>query len=279
MKTLLLALLTALSAPAASLSGHLGLQLYSLRDTAKAQGWEAQLDQAKALGFDVVEGGSPPQGVTVGAYKAALAKRGLQMNSMHFGYDRLTKDLPGAVAEAQALGVHYACLPWIPHDGDFTEALARRTERDFDTFGAAFHAAGITFAYHPHGYEFVPAPGGGTLLDEIIRGTDPRTVSFEMDVFWIVHGGGDPVKLLAEYPDRWALMHIKDIRKGAAIGLHSGKAPASDDVWVGSGQVDWPAVLREAAAVGVQWYYIEDESDAPLVNLPKSQAYLKSLAP
>jgi sugar phosphate isomerase/epimerase len=73
------------------------------------------------------------------------------------------------------------------------------------------------------------------------------------------------------------MMHVKDIRKGAPTGLYSGHAPATDDVAVGSGQVDWPAVFRQAQAVGVRWYFIEDESVTPLVNIPQSVAYIRSL--
>jgi sugar phosphate isomerase/epimerase len=98
-----------------------------------------------------------------------------------------------------------------------------------------------------------------------------------MDVFWATHGGQDPVKLLAQYPDRWKMMHVKDIRKGAPIGIYTGRAPATDDVPVGTGQVDWPAVFKEAQKVGVEWYFIEDESVAPLDDIPLSVAYVKSL--
>jgi sugar phosphate isomerase/epimerase len=73
------------------------------------------------------------------------------------------------------------------------------------------------------------------------------------------------------------MMHVKDIRKGAATGIYTGHAPATDDVSVGSGQVDWPAVLKEGQAIGIQWYFIEDESDTPYINIPQSVAYLKSL--
>ena len=110
-----------------------------------------------------------------------------------------------------------------------------------------------------------------------MRETNPEYVNFEMDVFWIVYAGQDPVKLMAQYPDRWLMVHIKDVRKGVPTGLYSGKAPAIDDVAVGTGQVDWPSVLTEAKAIGVRWYFIEDESDFPYTHLPLSLAYVKSL--
>jgi sugar phosphate isomerase/epimerase len=280
MKTLLLALLSTVTACASGVSDHLGLQLYSLRVINMQKGWRAALDQTHALGFTLIEGGSPPKGVTVDEYKAQLAARGLTMVSAHYSYERLTKDVTSAVAEAKALGVQFACVAWIPHTGDvFTAEEAQKAATDFNTWGAAFKEAGITFAYHPHGYEFKPLPDGGTLFDQIVQSTNAAFVSFELDVFWATHGGADPTRLMEKYPDRWRLMHVKDIRKGAPTGIYTGHAPGTDDVPVGSGQVDWPRVLKEAQAVGVAWYFIEDESPTPLDNIPKSVAYLKSLNP
>jgi len=278
MKTLILALLTAVSASAFTVADHLGLQMYSLRVVNRDKGWAAALDRAKELGFTFIEGGLPKT-VTTEAYKTEIAARGLNLVGCGFSYERLTKDAPGAVAEAKGLGVHYVMVAWIPHKDSepFTDESARSAAADFNTWGALFKVAGITLVYHPHGYEFRPNPDGSTPFDVLVKAANPDDLNFELDVFWAKHAGQDPVKLMARYPDRWRLMHVKDIRKGAQTGLFTGRAPSSDDVSVGSGQVDWPAVLKEARAVGIQWYFIEDESDTPDVNIPRSIAYLKAL--
>jgi sugar phosphate isomerase/epimerase len=279
MKSLILALLTAVSASAFTVIDHLGLQMYSLRVTLHKDGWAAGLDKAKELGFTFIEGGGLSKALTPEAYKAELASRGLTLVSWGFPYERLMKNAPGAVAEASALGVKYVMVAWIPHKDTepFTDDDARKAAADFNTWGALFKAAGISFVYHPHGYEFRPDAGGGTPFDVLAKATNPEFVNFEIDVFWATHGGQDPVKLMATYPDRWRMMHVKDIRKGAATGVYTGHAPSTDDVSVGSGQVDWPAVLKEGQSVGIQWFFIEDESDTPFVNIPESVAYLKSL--
>jgi sugar phosphate isomerase/epimerase len=253
--------------------------MYSLRVTTLQHGWRAGLDEARNLGFTYIEGGSPPKGVTTEAYNAELASRGLRMASAGFAYEKLAADLAGAVAQAKGLGVKYVMVAWIPHKDEipFTDADARRAAADFNTWGAAFKAAGITFAYHPHGYEFRPDGNGDTPFDVLARSTNADSVSFELDVFWATHGGQDPVALMAKYPDRFRLMHVKDIRKGAPTGIYTGHAPGTDDVPVGTGQVDWPAVLAKAQSIGVEWYFIEDESPSPLQNVPLSVAYVESL--
>jgi sugar phosphate isomerase/epimerase len=279
MKPLFLALLAAASAGAADPMDHLGLQLYSLRVLEHSQGWRAELDEARDLGFRYVEGGTPPRGVSPSQYLSELGSRGLRMVSMGFSYDDLSRDPAGCVARARELGVSFVMCAWIPHGDVLTEADATKAASDFEACGAAFRAAGITFTYHPHGYEFRPRPDGTTLFDVLVGKTNPSDVSFELDVFWAEHAGQDPVRLMKRYPGRWRLLHLKDIRRGAETGLYSGHAPETDDVPLGTGQVDWTAVLREARAQGISWYFIEDESPTPTESIPKSIRYLRTLNP
>ena len=258
--------------------GPLGLQLYSLRETFKADPIQA-LDKAKAFGFTSAELYSTLP-VEPEKLKALLADRGITPVAGHFGYETLKKDLAGSVKAAQTLGLKFAGVAWIPHEiGSFSEADVKRAAADFHEFGAAFKAVGIQFFYHVHGYEFRPVTEGAseTFFDLLARETKPDLVSFEMDVFWVVQPGADPVKLLAKYPGRWALVHLKDIRKSAVVGVFTGKAPLTDDVPLGTGQVNWPAVLKQAAASGVKHYFIEDESPTVLDAVPVSTKYLQTV--
>jgi len=282
MKTILVLLSLSTAAFALDLQGDFkgpaGLQLYSLRDTFKTDPIQA-LDKAKALGFTTAELYSTLP-LETEKLKAMLAERGITAVSGHFGYEVLKKDLAGSVKSAQYLGLKFAGVAWIPHEiGKFGEADVQRAAADFHEFGAAFKAAGIQFFYHVHGYEFRPLEKGSseTYFDLLAKATQPDLVSFEMDVFWVVLPGADPVNLLAKYPGRWSLMHLKDMRKGAMTGIYLGKAALTDDVPLGTGQVNWPAVLKQAAASGVKHYFIEDESPTVLDALPVSTKYLEAV--
>jgi sugar phosphate isomerase/epimerase len=96
-----------------------------------------------------------------------------------------------------------------------------------------------------------------------------------MDIFWIAHAGRDPVQVLAQYPTRFVLMHVKDMKKGTPTGLLTGSSPDSNDVVAGTGQLDLPAILNEAAKIGVKWYFIEDESDVSEQQIPETLRYLR----
>jgi sugar phosphate isomerase/epimerase len=257
---------------------HVGIQLWSLRANTLTKGVPSSLDLVKGWGIVEVEGGLVTANMTAEQVRAAVDARGLKMPSAHVGYDDLKKDLPALVHAAQVLGVHHVICPWIPHEGPFTPATVEQAAAIFNRAGAAFRAAGIKFGYHPHGYEFVPtATAGETLLDDLIKATKPEDVCYQMDVFWVYHGGGDPVKLLNKYAGRWVSLHVKDIRKGAPYGLPLGHAPDTDNVAVGAGQMDWKAVIGTAQKVGVTYYFIEDETPAPLDNIPATQAFLRTL--
>jgi sugar phosphate isomerase/epimerase len=109
-----------------------------------------------------------------------------------------------------------------------------------------------------------------------VKNTDPKYVSFEMDMMWTFHGGADPAKLLYKYKDRWKLMHLKDIRKGIANDL-TGGTDTKNDVALGTGQINIPEVLKAAKSVGIKHYFIEDESGNHAAQIPVTIAYLKSL--
>jgi sugar phosphate isomerase/epimerase len=275
---LALTALTANSLPAVSFQEHTGIQLWSLREQTKAD-LPAALDWVKAQGFTEVETAGTAN-VTAGEFSKLLHDRGLKAVSAHIGYEALTKDLAGAIQTAKTLGVKYVMTAWIPHGKEgLTAALAHKTAADFSKWGEAFRAEGITYGYHPHGFEFVPlaSEGGKTAFDILVGETKPEFVSFEMDVFWVFHAGVDPVALLKKHPTRWSLLHVKDIRKGAVTGLSTGGAAPIDNVAVGTGQIDWPAVLKTAEQVGVKHFFIEDETPSPLVCIPDSLKYLRGL--
>ena len=255
--------------------GPTGLQLYSLRDMQSSQGVEATLDKAVALGFKYVEVAALGK-FSPAEFKQQLDRRGLVPIGRHFPFDQLRDDVDGVARDAKALGILYVGCAWIPHQGPFTAEQCRAAARVFNKAGAALAKHGFKFYYHNHGYEFQPYEQG-TLFDLLASETDPKTVFFQMDVLWTVLPGQDPVKLLDKYPGRWLLMHLKDLKKGVPTGSLSGGTALTNDVALGTGQVQWPALFRAAHQAGIKYYFIEDESPAVLQQLPRSLRFLKSL--
>jgi len=199
----------------------------------------------------------------------------LKAVSGHFSYELYRTNAQEVAKQAEALGLKYAGCAWINHQGDFDEQEARAAAKVFNEAGKILAARGIQFFYHTHGYEFRPH-GDGTLFDVLMAETDPKLVKYQMDVFWVVHPGQDPVKWLEKYAGRWELMHVKDMKHGTERNF-SGKSNVNNDVQVGTGVMDWPAILATAKRVGVKWYFIEDEADEAARHIPGSLKYLEGV--
>ncbi|GAB2795005.1 sugar phosphate isomerase/epimerase [Rhabdobacter roseus] len=252
----------------------LGVQAYTYRNHFPKD-VAATLDIIQKLGFKELEGGAP-RGLTPEEFKKMCDARGIKIPSTGAGYEQIVKDPQDVAQLAKALGASYVMVAWIPHQkGNFTLENAKQAVEDFNRVGKVLQEQGITFCYHNHGYEFQPY-GQGTLFDYMVENTDPKYVSFEMDVLWTKHGGADPVALLNKYGNRFKLMHLKDLKKGV-VGDLTGGTPAENDVPLGTGQIDFPAVLKAAKKAGIKHYFIEDESDRELEYVPKSIAYLTGL--
>lgn len=276
--SLALALAAVSSAPAqqgGSFTSPVGLQLYSLRSQFALRGVPWTLDRVKEFGITEVELAGT-YNLSAAQFRKELDARGLKAVSSHFPYSRYKVDLDAVVTEAKALGLQYAGCAWIDHVGDFDEAEARDAVKVFNRAGEALAKAGITFFYHCHGYEFQPH-GDGTLFDLLMKETRPGHVSYQMDILWVVFPGQDPAKLMEKYPDRWKLMHLKDLKKGVATGALTGHTDVKNDVALGTGQMNWPSIFSAAQKIGIKHYFIEDESPTSMEQIPNSIAFLKNL--
>jgi sugar phosphate isomerase/epimerase len=254
--------------------GVVGLQLYSVRAQMEKD-VPGTLSEVAGWGIKYVElaGAS---GLAPAEFKQRLDAAGLDAVSGHFSFEQWAKDPEGTLTEAASMGLVYVGCAWIPHDGPFSEQACRDAIKVFNRAGQLAARHRMHFFYHTHGYEFQPF-GESTLFDLLMRETDPDYVKFEMDVFWIAHAGRDPVKVLAQYPGRWELMHLKDMRKDTPTGLLTGGSDVRNDVALGAGILDLPAILQAAEQAGIKWYFIEDESPNSEEQIPQSLKYLDSL--
>ena len=256
-----------------SFKGPIGLQLYSLRGEF-IRNVPGTVEKVKGYGFKIVElAGTynlPPE-----KFKQLLDVNGLKPVSGHFPFERYRDDVESVAREAKALGLEYAGCAWIAHKDEFDEEECREAIAIFNRAGEALAKHNLKFFYHCHGYEFRPH-GDGTFMDLLIKETNPKFVRYEMDVFWVMHPGQDPVKWLEKYPERWELLHVKDMKKGVK-GDFTGKSDVANDVVLGTGQMDWPAILKAAKKAGVKYYFIEDESPTAADQIPQSLRYLEEV--
>jgi sugar phosphate isomerase/epimerase len=255
-------------------TGKVGLQLYSLREEFKKD-VPGTLDKVKSWGIKDVELAGT-YGMSPTDFRAELDKRGLKGVSGHFAYERFRDDAEGVAKEAKELGLEYVGTAYITHKGKFDETQCRDTIKVFNHAGDVMAKHGMKFFYHTHGFEFEPYKDE-TIFDLLVKETNPKTVSFEMDILWVYHPGQDPVKFLKKYGKRWQLTHLKDLRKGLPIGPKAPGVSPNDNVVLGEGQMDIPAILKAAQKAGVKYNFIEDESNRSEQQIPLTLKYLKEI--
>jgi sugar phosphate isomerase/epimerase len=255
-------------------SRPLGLQLYSLRREA-AKDLAQTLALVRKLGFTELEvGGS--YGRQPSEFKRMLTEHGLTATAMGAGWEQLSKAASQVVDNARTLGVQYVTCSQIPRKKQLTFDDATRAADSLNRWGTTLAGSGLRLCYHIHGYEFVPGPDG-TLFDTLAKRMDPRFANFEMDVFWVVFGNEDPVRLLQRYSGRFPLMHVKDIRKGEARTFNPGTVTEEASVPLGTGEVDWPPVFEAARKRGVVHYYLEEEHPNAVAQIQQSMRYLERI--
>jgi sugar phosphate isomerase/epimerase len=266
--------INAVNRPPVGFKGPVGLQLYSLRDQF-AKDLPSTLDRVRSFGIEYVELAGT-YNLTPEKFKALLDSKGLKPISGHFSFEQFRDHVEDVARDAKTMGLQYVGCAWIPHKDPFDEKACREAIMVFNRAGEALAKHGLKFFYHTHGYEFHPH-GNATLFDLMMAETRPEFVRYQMDVFWIVHPGQDPVKLLEKYGSRFELMHVKDMKKGTPTGLLTGNSDVNNDVAIGTGVMNWPAILKAAKKAGVKWYFLEDESQNVVEQIPQSLRYLEQV--
>jgi sugar phosphate isomerase/epimerase len=257
-----------------------GLQTYSLRYDAQKD-LPGTLALIRRMGFEEVEVSGWP-GHSAAEYRRLLDDHGLKAVSMMASYQQLDTNVGAAAEDAQQLGASYVVCSTLPQKRYMTDEECRHGAEFLNRRGESLAAANLSCCYHTHGTEFHPSPDvtafpGATVFDLLVQRTDRRFANFEMDIFWIVYAGQDPVKLLHRYPGRFPLTHIKDIRPGTPLGGLPRDVREEDSVPLGTGLVDIPAALRAAQETGVKHYFIEDEAVDAAQQIPKSLQFLEKI--
>ena len=250
-----------------------GIQLYSLRNQFKTD-VEGSLKTISDWGLTNLEGGDT-YGLTFEEFDGLLDKHNLDVVSVGASYDDLKKNPEKVLANAKQFEAKYVMCSWIPHnENKFDIETTKKAVAIFNTAGKLLKDVGITLAYHAHGYEFRPYENG-TLFDYMAE--NATNFAFEMDVFWVQHGGADPMTLLNKYPDKFVLFHLKDMEKGV-VGNNTGHEDVETNVVLGAGQVDIVGVVKRAREIGIAKYmFIEDECSRVVEQVPQSLEFLKGI--
>jgi sugar phosphate isomerase/epimerase len=251
---------------------EIALQMYSLRNEMKTD-VKGTLALIPKMGVNFIEGGGT-YGMSQDEYKTYLSGLGLSVVAIGADYKQLQDNPQAIIDNAKVFGVKFATCTWIPHSsGQFSIKETKEAVELFNKAGKILKDAGITLCYHPHGYEFTPY-GNGVLFDELIE--NAKNYAFNMDVFWVQMGGGDPLAIMKKYPKKFPLLHLKDRAKGTP-GSTDGKGDIESNVVLGTGDIDIRGIIKQAQKSGTKYLIIEDESSRSVQQIPQSVAYIKKV--
>ena len=246
-----------------------GIQLWTVKE-ALAKDPLAVLKHLSASGYKQIESFEGDTGIFWGmkntAFKKTMDDLGMKIVSAHCDN---TKDFERKAAEAGEIGMKYLICPY--KGPQKTIDHYKRFADEFNACGEIAKKHGIRFAYHNHDYSFVPMDGV-VPQDVMMNLTNPATVDFEMDMYWTVAAGVDPIAYMKKFPNRFKLVHVKDLVK-LPKGEH-------ESCVIGKGTIDYKALLPQASKQGVQYFIVEQEAYTGTNELDAAKAdaaYVKTL--
>ena len=245
-----------------------GIQLYTLRDDFPKDP-KGVLAKVASYGYKQIESYEADRGMFWGMsnkdFKAYMDELGMEIISSHVNID---EDFERKAAEAAEIGMEYLICPWRMQETlDDYYAVAE----DFNAKGEICRQNGIKFAYHNHAYTFT-AMDGRLPHDLLMENTDPELVEHEMDIYWIVTAGQDPIEWIKKYPNRFTLSHMKDRMKNAE--------EAEATCTLGTGIIDFPSIVEAGKANGMKHFIVEQErydGTTPLESAKDNAQYMNSL--
>ena len=257
----------------------MGLQLYSINEN-MTKDTLATLNVVKAMGYQDLETyGFDSENGTFYGYKAfefrnILEDLQITASSGHYGFSpylnkpihELKRFVDQCIEGAHALNMKYITWPWIAPEQRTTDNYRLMTNK-LNIIGEQVTDAGLLFAYHNHGFEFIDHDGENG-FDIIINGTDPALVKLQMDIYWVMHSSkATPKELVKNQPGRYVMWHIKDMDK-----------ITRDYTELGNGSINYAEILPDPAESGLEFYYLEQGGNyahSPMKSVADSADYFK----
>ena len=202
--------------------------------------------------------------------RSLLAANGLTAPSTHVEYGLIASGWQRTLDAAAEIGHRYVTIPWLAPELRASVNSWTAVAHAFNRAASEARARGLSFAYHNHDFEFARVEGR-VPFDLLLAETDPSLVHFQMDVYWTVKAGGDPIAYLRAHPGRFPMLHIKDSSGG----------PAHTQVDVGAGTIDFAAIFRHATEQGkpIAHAFVEhDDPPDPMQFAKRSFDHMKALA-
>jgi len=247
----------------------IGIQLYTLHNQMKEDA-VGTMGQVAEIGFNAIETAGYADrkfyGYAPEEFKTIVQDLGMIPQSSHAGIT--VENINEVIEDTVNAGMSYLVLPSLNKSKINTLDDYRKVADEFNMMGEKCKEAGLIFAYHNHAFEFEKLEDS-VPYDIVLENTDPELVTMQLDLYWIVYGGCDPVEYFNRYPGRFELFHVKDMSS----------EPSMESTEIGEGSIDFKTIFAEKEKAGMKNFYLEQESFHmdTFTSITISYKYLKTL--
>ena len=251
-----------------------GVQLYTLRsDIAKDA--KGTISKVASLGFKEVETFGYRDGkyfdMPSAEFAQFLKSAGLTSPSGHYfpgGFflkDKWEEQWSPLLNDAKTIGQKYVVVPYLEEENRNVEAY-KKLAVQLNKAAEMAKASGLQLAYHNHDFEFKDH-NGQTGFNILLKDTDPNLVKMELDIYWAVKAGYNPVDLFKASPGRYVMWHVKDMD-------NTDKKFFTE---VGNGTIDFKKIFANAKLSGMKHFFVEQDvcPGPPLESISKSITYIQ----
>jgi sugar phosphate isomerase/epimerase len=243
---------------------NVGIQLWSLRDVIHKD-TKNVLTRLAGFGYKELESyGLLPDklhGFAPLEFKKMANDLGLKLISSHAPFGRLADKSvkesidvfapkwKATVETSNQLGLKYLTIAWIEEPLRNSLDECKRSIEAIIKMSEYAAQQGVTFTYHNHAFEFTDYDGKN-MYDLFLQESDPKHLNFEMDLYWVVYAGKDPLRYFEKYPKRFFQWHVKDMSK----------LKREDNADLGQGAIDFVPIFQQMKKAGVKHFFVEQES-------------------
>ena len=248
---------------------YIGIQLYTIREKLK-EDFNATMKKIADIGYNSIETAAYSDGKFYGYSPKDFLKYssdlGLKALSSHADVQWNTIDQ--MIDHTLEAGMEYLVKPWISSDQRKSIDDYKKLADEFNKIGEKCKKSGLRFAYHNHAFEFENIDGQ-IPYDMLLENTEAELLTMQLDTYWMIYGGYQPLDYFKKYPGRFELLHIKD--------MDDTKKRESTEI--GKGIIDFPEIFAAHKKSGMKYFFLEQEAFKMDVfeSLSLSYAYLKTL--
>lgn len=227
----------------------IGLQLYSVRDLIKDDLY-GTLKKLAQIGYNSVEAAGYSNGKFYGLkpkeFKRMVNDLGMILPSSHAGFE--FDNAQKVIDDTCESEIKYLVLPWLPVEKRKSIDSYKKLAEDFNKIGELCKKSGVQFAYHNHDFEFVNIEGI-IPYDVLLKETDEELVKMQLDLYWIIKAGFDPITYFKKYPGRFELWHVKDMEDSEERFFTE----------VGNGIIDFKELFKYKELSGMKYFFVEQD--------------------